>query len=93
MAKEGQAFKENIYTTRWSKKRISEDDKGFKDALMEKGINAKLDMQAANSPDVNLLDLRVFRAFESFNDTTPKVQRGIDSSSQYSIQKLSAEQD
>ena len=33
------------------------DDKAFKDALMENGINAKLYTQAANLPDVNLLDL------------------------------------
>ena len=33
------------------------DDKVFKDALMENGINAKLYTQAANLPDVNLLDL------------------------------------
>ena len=36
---------------------ISEDDKVFKEALLEKGINGKLYMQAANSPDINLLDL------------------------------------
>ena len=29
-------------------------------------------MQAANSPDVNLLDLRFFRAIQSFNDATLK---------------------
>ena len=29
----------------------------FYDILMEKGINTKLYMQAANSPDINLLDL------------------------------------
>ena len=29
-------------------------------------------MKAANSPDVNLLDLVVFRAIQSFNDTAPK---------------------
>ena len=40
-----------------AKNNISVDDKVFKDALMEKGINAKLYMQAAISPDVNLLDL------------------------------------
>ena len=44
----------------------------FNHALMEKGINAKLHMQAANSPDVNLLDLGLFRAIQSFNDTVPK---------------------
>ena len=39
---------------------------------MEQGINAKLYMQAANSPDVNLLDLGLFRAIQSFNNTAPK---------------------
>ena len=29
----------------------------FKEALMENGINSKLYTQAANSPDINLLDL------------------------------------
>ena len=72
MAEEGQAFKGNIYPTRWSKNHISEDDKVFKDTLMEKGINGKLYTQAANSPDINLLDLGVFRAIQSFNDTAPK---------------------
>ena len=38
------------------KTHISEDDKVFKDVLMEKGINAKLYMHAANSPDANLLN-------------------------------------
>ena len=72
MAKEGQAFKDNFYTTRQIKNHISEDDKIFNDALMEKGINAKPYMQAANPPDVNLLDLGFFRAIQSFNDATPK---------------------
>ena len=55
-----------------AKNHISEDDKVFKDVLMEKGINAKLYTQAANSPDISLLDLRFFRAIQSFNDTMPK---------------------
>ena len=40
-----------------AKPHISENDKVFKDALMDKGINTKLYMQAANSPDINLLHL------------------------------------
>ena len=72
MTKEGQAFKENTYTTRWSKSHTSEDDKVFKDASMEKGINAKLYMEAANSPDDNLQDLGFFRAIQSFNNAMPK---------------------
>ena len=55
-----------------AKNHISEDDKVFKDALMEKGVNAKLYMRAANSPDVNLLDLGFFRAIQSSNNAMPK---------------------
>ena len=54
------------------KNHISENDKDFNDAVAEKGINTKLYMQAANSPDANLLDLGFFRAIQSFNNTTPK---------------------
>ena len=50
-----------------AKNHISEDDTVFKEALMEKGINGKLYTQAANSPDINLLDLGFFRAIQSFN--------------------------
>ena len=39
---------------------------------MEKGINGTLYTQAANSPDVNLLDLGFFRAIQSFNNAVPK---------------------
>ena len=39
---------------------------------METIINAELYTQAANSPDVNLLDLGFFRAIQSFNDAAPK---------------------
>ena len=42
VAKEGQAFKENFLQQDGVKNHISEDDKMFNDALMEKGINAKL---------------------------------------------------
>ena len=55
-----------------AKNHISENDKEFNDTLTEKGINPKLCTQAANSPDVNLLDLGSFRAIQSFNDTAPK---------------------
>ena len=44
----------------------------FNHTLTEKSINAKLYMQAANSPDVNLLYLGFFRAIQSFNNATPK---------------------
>ena len=59
------------------KNHICED---FKNTLMEQSINAKLYMQALNSPNVNLLDLGFFRAIQSFNDAVPKKQRGIDGS-------------
>ena len=55
-----------------AKNHISCDDKLFNDVLVEKGINATLYTQAANSPDVNLLDLGFFRAIQSFNDAAPK---------------------
>ena len=55
MAKQGQDVKKTIHTTKWCKNHIHEDDKEFNDALMEQNINAVLYMQAANSPDVNLL--------------------------------------
>ena len=55
-----------------AKNHISCDNKLFNDALVEKGINATLYTQAANSPDVNLLDLGFFRAIQSFNDAAPK---------------------
>ena len=44
----------------------------FKEALMEMGINSKLKTQAANSPDVDLLDLGFFRVIQSFNDAALK---------------------
>ena len=51
-----------------AKNHICEDDKLFNDALEENGVNTELYTQAANSPDVNLLDLGFFRAIQSFND-------------------------
>ena len=53
---------------------------------MELGINAKLYMQAANSPDVNLLDLGHFRAIQCFNNTAPKNEEEL-------IQAISAAYD
>ena len=51
---------------------IHEDGKLFNDALEENGVDAELYTQAANSPDVNLLDLGFFRAIQSFNDAAPR---------------------
>ena len=55
-----------------TKSHISTDDNEFKEALDAQEINAGLYTQAANSLDVNLLDLGFFRAIQSFNDTAPK---------------------
>ena len=55
-----------------AKNHISRDDKLFNNALVDNGINATLYTQAANSSDVNLLDLGFFRAIQSFNDAAPK---------------------
>ena len=55
-----------------TKSHISADDNEFKEALQDQEINAGLYTQAANSLDVNLLDLGFFRAIQSFNDATPK---------------------
>ena len=55
-----------------AKYHIREDDEEFNNALMEQDIDAKLYMQALNSPDVNLLDLGFFTAIQSFNDALPK---------------------
>ena len=43
-----------------AKRNISEDDKEFNNALAEQDINVELYTQAANSPDVNLLNLGFF---------------------------------
>ena len=40
--------------------------------MAEQYINAELYTQAANSPDVNLLDLGFFQAIQSFNDAMLK---------------------
>ena len=60
-----------------AKNHISWDDKLFNDAMVENGINATLYTQAANSPDVNLLDLGFFRAIQSFNDAAPKNEKEL----------------
>ena len=60
-----------------AKNHIHESDKEFNNALMEQNINAVLYMQAANSPDVNLLDLGFFGAIQSFNDAAPKNEEDL----------------
>ena len=55
-----------------AKSHISADDNEFKEALNAQQINVGLYTQAANSPDVNLLDLGFFQAIQSFSDVAPK---------------------
>ena len=64
MAPDRQAFKKPIHTTRQCKKPYCDDNTEFNDTLTEQEINAELYTQAANSPDVNLLDLGFFRPFK-----------------------------
>ena len=47
-----------------AKSHICEDDNKFSDALAEQGINVELYTQAANSPNVNLLDLGFLGPFK-----------------------------
>ena len=72
LANQGQDIKEIFIQQDGAKNHICEDDKLFNDALEENGVNAELYTQAANSPDVNLLDLCFFRAIQSFNDAVPR---------------------
>ena len=55
-----------------AKSHIGEDDKEFKDTLAEQDIYVELYTQAANSPDVNLLNLGFFSALQSINDAVLK---------------------
>ena len=55
-----------------AKSHINTDDQEFREAIQDQELNAGLHTQAANSPDVNLLDLGFFRAIQSFNNAAPK---------------------
>ena len=55
----------------------------------KKGINTKLYTQAANSPDVNLLDLEFYRAIQSFNNAVQNNEEELIEESLCRIQKLS----
>ena len=59
-----------------AKNHIREGGKLFNAALEDNGVNAELYTQSPNSPDVNLLDLRFFRARQSFNDAAPRNEEG-----------------
>ena len=47
-----------------AKSHISADNDEFNEALIDQNINMELYTQAANSPDVNLLDLDFFELFK-----------------------------
>ena len=72
MTLDRQAFKKNFIQQDGAKSHICEDDNKFNNALTEQDINVELYTQAADSPDVNLLDFGYFWAIQSFNDATPK---------------------
>ena len=55
-----------------AKSHINMDDNELKEALKDQEINVGLYTQAANSPDVNLLDLGFSQTIQSFNDAAPK---------------------
>ena len=59
------------------KNHIREDDEEFNNALMEQDIDTKLYTQKPNSLDVNLSDLGLFRAIQSFNDALPKSEEEL----------------
>ena len=60
-----------------AKSHISADDNEFKEVLIDQNIDMELYTQAANSPDVNLLDLGFFQAIQSFNDAAPKTEEQL----------------
>ena len=47
-----------------TKSHICEDDNEFNDTLAEQDIDVEVYTQAVNSPDVNLLNLGLFRPFK-----------------------------
>ena len=57
-----QLLRKNLMQQDGVKSHISADDDKFKEALIDQNIHMELYTQAANSPDVNLLDLGFFRA-------------------------------
>ena len=58
-----------------AKNHISCDDKLFNNVLVENSINATLYTQAANSPDVNLLDLGFLEPFKVSMVLLPKMKK------------------
>ena len=72
-----QLFRKILIQQDGAKSHISADDDQFNEALIDQNINAELYTQAANSPDVNLLDLYFFQAIQSFNDAVPKTKEQL----------------
>ena len=72
MGTDGQVIKKIWIQQDGAKSHINTDDNEFKEALQDQELNAGLYTQAANSLDVNLLDLVFFRVIQSFNDAAPK---------------------
>ena len=60
-----------------AKSHINTDDEEFRQAIQDQELYAGLYTQAANSPDVNLLDLGFFRAIQSFNDAALKTEEEL----------------
>ena len=54
-----------------TKSHILDDDKEFKEAVDDIGLNLTVYTQSPNSPDTNILDLGFFRAIQSINDDCP----------------------
>ena len=60
-----------------AKNHISCDDKSFNNALVDNGINATIYTEAANSPDVNLLDLGFLEPFRVSMTLLPKMKKNL----------------
>ena len=54
-----------------AKSHILDDNKEFKEAVDDIGLNFTVYTQLPNSPDTNILDLGFFRAIQSFNNDCP----------------------
>ena len=54
-----------------AKSHILDDDKEFKEAVDDIGLNITVYTKSPNSPDTNILNLGFFRAIQSFNDDCP----------------------
>ena len=54
-----------------AKSHILDDNKEFKEAVDDIGLNLTAYTESPNSPDTNILDLGFFRAIQSFNNDCP----------------------